>query len=93
MSKTLVTKEEYVAKVAEVLGGTKKAAREAVDAVFGVATEIMSVPDRKFTVEGLATFSTEIKPAHIRKNNLTGETIDVPAKLKQKAVFSRKLSK
>lgn len=92
MAKTLITKEDYVSRVSEKLGTTKKEARAAMNAVFEVAADILSVPDQKFTVEGLATFSSEVKPAHTCKNNLTGEIIEVPAKLKQKAKFSKKLS-
>ena len=58
-----------------------------------MAKEILSQPDQKFTVEGLAVFSTEIKPEHTRVNNLDPEKglITVPAKLKAKASFSPKL--
>lgn len=86
--KTLVTKDQYVTKVAEKLGATKKAAREALDAVWEVADEILSVADQKFVVEGFGTFSVEKVPAHTRVFNLTGEKIEVAEKLRRKVKFS-----
>lgn len=94
MAKELTTKDLYVAKVAEKLGTTKVAAREALDAVYDVAKEILSQPDQKITIQGFATFTSEIKPAHTMVNNLseTKELIEVPARLRHKATFSKSLS-
>lgn len=86
----LVTRDQFVAMVAEKLETTKKNARLYVDAVWEVADEILSEPNKKFLVKGFGTFSSKVAPAHKRVNNFNGEVIEVPEKIKRKVKFSSK---
>lgn len=91
MAKT--STQEYIEKIAARLETTKTDAKKAYDAVFGVAKEILEVPNQGFTVSGFATFASEIKPETEGKNNLTGEVQVFPERLKVKAKFSKGLGK
>lgn len=88
-----INKEALVALVATKLGGTKKAAGEAVDAVFSTVREALETPDTKVAVKGFATFSSKLIPAHEAKNNITGQVGRVAEKLKVKAAMSKKITK
>ncbi|UDM72752.1 HU family DNA-binding protein [Vagococcus fluvialis] len=82
-------KKKQIELVAAELGGTKVEAEKALNAVSKVFAEISKTPDTRFKIDGIGTIVSEIKPAHNRLNNLTGETIQVAAKLKRKAIFSK----
>lgn len=81
-------KKELVAVIAEESNVTKKAAAEAVDMVTGGIRSVLAT-NRSVRLAGFGSFTAEFKEAHTRKNNLTGEMVDVPARYRYKAKLSK----
>ncbi|NMB02879.1 MAG: HU family DNA-binding protein [Firmicutes bacterium] len=73
-----MNKAELIASVAEKCGMTKKAAGDAVEAVFASISETLA-KEEKVTIVGFGTF--EVRPRQARKgvNPSTGEEIMIPA--------------
>jgi len=73
-----VNKAELIASVADKAGMTKKAAGEAVEAVFASISEALA-KEEKVTIVGFGTF--EVRPRKERQgiNPSTGKPITIPA--------------
>lgn len=97
MAKATVShnKKDIIELVAKELGTTKTAAEKALNAVNKVHATISLEAGSRFQIEGIGTFTSEIKPAHTRVSNLDskngsikkGDLIEVPARLKRKVIF------
>ena len=73
-----MNKMELISAVAEKAGMTKKAAGEAVDAVFSTITDALAVGD-KVTFIGFGTFEVRERKARKGVNPATKEEIIIPA--------------
>jgi len=74
-----MNKAELVEQVANKTGLTKRASREAVDAVISVITDCLWREER-VTLVGFGTFQIMQRKARRGRNPRTGETIQIPAK-------------
>jgi len=74
-----VNKAELVEKVANQTGLTKKASREAVDAVTSVITDSLGRGER-VTLVGFGTFQVAQRKARTGRNPQTGESVQIPAR-------------
>lgn len=73
-----MNKVELITKVAETMGTTKKAASEAVDAVFATISDaVVSGEDVK--ISGFGTFGITERAARTGRNPQTGESIKIAA--------------
>lgn len=78
-----MNKNELIAAVAEAAGLQKAQAQGAVDAVFSVITsELKKGGDVRLV--GFGNFSAAKKEASTARNVRTGETINVPARIRPK---------
>jgi len=73
-----VNKAELIASVAEKSGMTKKAAGDAVEAVFAAISEALA-KEEKVTIVGFGTFEVRARQARKGVNPSTGEEIMIPA--------------
>jgi DNA-binding protein HU-beta len=73
-----MTKADVVAQVAKKADLTAKAAKEAVDAVFGTISEAMKRGE-KVVVTGFGTFMVRKRAARKGRNPQTGAEIKIPA--------------
>ena len=73
-----MNKKELINAVAEVMGTTKKAAGEAVDAVFGVIADAMA-EGNDVAVSGFGKFVVAERAERQGRNPLTGESITIAA--------------
>ena len=73
-----MNKKELINAVAEVMGTTKKAAGEAVDAVFGVIADAMA-EGNDVAVSGFGKFVVKKRAARTSINPRTKQAISVPA--------------
>lgn len=73
-----MTKADFISKVAQLSGLTKKDATTATDAVVGAITEILAKGD-SISFIGFGTFSTVQRAARTARVPSTGKTIKVPA--------------
>jgi DNA-binding protein HU-beta len=73
-----VNKAELIASVAEKSGMTKKAASEAVEAVFATISETLA-NEEKVTIVGFGTFEVRERKARKGVNPATKEEIMIPA--------------
>lgn len=73
-----MTKADFISKVAQTSGLTKKDATAATDAVVAVITEILTKGD-SISFIGFGTFSTAKRAARTARVPSTGKTIQVPA--------------
>lgn len=73
-----MNKKELIAKLAETMGTTKKAAEETLDAVTTVITEAL-VEGQDIKISGFGTFSVSERAAREGRNPATGETIQIAA--------------
>ena len=73
-----MTKVEFVEKVMEKTGLSKKDATKAVDAVFGCVEDALVAGD-KVAFPGFGAFQVKERSARTARNPRTGETIEVPA--------------
>ena len=74
-----MNKAELVEKVANQTGLTKKASREAVDAVTSVITDSLGRGER-VTLVGFGTFQVAQRKARTGRNPQTGESVQIPAR-------------
>lgn len=73
-----MTKADFVAKVAEKTGSTKKDAEVAVNAFLEVVTETLAAGD-KIAFTGFGSFETVERAAREGRNPSTGAAIKIPA--------------
>ncbi len=73
-----MTKADFISKVAQNSGLTKKDATAATDAVVSVITEILTKGD-SISFIGFGTFSVAKRAARTARVPSTGKTIQVPA--------------
>ena len=73
-----MNKAELIASVAEKSGMTKKAASEAVEAVFATISETLA-NEEKVTIVGFGTFEVRERKARKGVNPATKEKIMIPA--------------
>lgn len=73
-----MTKADFVSKVAQNAGLTKKDATSAIDAVLATITEVLAKGDT-ISFIGFGTFSTVERAAREARVPTTGKTIKVPA--------------
>lgn len=73
-----MNKAELIASVAEKAGMTKKAAGDAVEAVFATISETLA-QEEKVTIVGFGTFEVRARQARKGVNPSTGEEIMIPA--------------
>ncbi|KAA6228446.1 MULTISPECIES: HU family DNA-binding protein [unclassified Campylobacter] len=73
-----MTKADFIAKVAQTAGLTKKDATTATDAVISTITEVLTKGDT-ISFIGFGTFSTAERAAREARVPSTGRTIKVPA--------------
>lgn len=74
-----MNKGELVEQVSNWTGLTKKASREAVDAIASVITDTLARGE-KVTLVGFGTFKVMQRKARTGKNPQTGQSIQIPAK-------------
>ena len=74
-----MNKAELVEGVTNQTGLTKKASREAVDAMTSVITDALA-REEKVTLVGFGTFQVMPRKARTGRNPQTGQTIQIPAK-------------
>lgn len=76
--KCYMNKADLVAKVHDVLGGTKADAERAVDTlVESIINELKG--GEEVSIAGLGIFSAKMRPARQGRNPRTGESIQIPA--------------
>lgn len=75
-----MTKADLVAQVAKRANLTSKAAKDAVNAVFGTISEAMK-RDEKVVVTGFGTYLVRRRAARKGRNPQTGAEIQIPATL------------
>lgn len=73
-----MNKTELASAVAKSIHITKKAAEEAVDAVFETITDTLAKGE-KVRISGFGVFETVERAARKGRNPQTGEEIDIPA--------------
>lgn len=73
-----MNKQDLVAKVQEVLGGTKVDAEKAVDTVFDNITNKLK-SGGEVSVAGFGIFVAKQRAARTARNPRTGESLQVPA--------------
>ena len=73
-----MTKADLVAQVAKKAGLTSKAAKDAVNSVFGAITDAMKRGE-KVVVTGFGTFMVRRRAARKGRNPQTGAEIQIPA--------------
>jgi len=86
----MANKKDVMERVHEILGGTKKDAGIAVDAVISSISDLF-VKEGEVKLVGFGTFTTAVSKARKARNPKTGEAIDVPAKTRAKMRFSTAL--
>ncbi len=74
-----MNKAELAEEVSSETGLTKKASREAVDAMTSVITDVLA-REEKVTLVGFGTFQVMERKGRRGRNPQTGETIQIPAK-------------
>lgn len=78
LAKNYMNKADLSEAVFNKLGGTKKAAEDAVDTVFHTITTALSRGE-EVSVSGFGTFLSKKRAARTARNPRTGETVQVPA--------------
>ncbi|MDA1334388.1 MAG: HU family DNA-binding protein [bacterium] len=73
-----MNKADLVEAVFQKIGGTKKAAEEAVETVFDTITKTLSRGD-EVSISGFGTFLAKKRQARTARNPRTGEPVEVPA--------------
>lgn len=72
-----MNKGDIIEAVFNKIGGTKKAAEDAVDVVFDSITKTLS-HGQDVSVSGFGTFLVKDRAARTARNPRTGETVNVP---------------
>lgn len=78
----MATLSDLVTNVANRLGCTKVAAREAVDAVFAGVKDATIEEGARLAVPEFGIFRNKRTPARTATNPVTRQPVDVPSKLK-----------
>lgn len=73
-----MTKKELIAKIAEKMDGTKKAADENLTAIVEVVTEALEAGE-DVKIPGLGTFTVVERAAREGRNPATGEALHIEA--------------
>ncbi|HHS51115.1 MAG TPA: HU family DNA-binding protein [candidate division Zixibacteria bacterium] len=73
-----MTKDEFVAKVADQTGMSKAQVNKALKATLGTITDALKKGD-KISFVGFGTFSTSKRAKRIGRNPKTGEKMNIPA--------------
>lgn len=73
-----MNKKELIAKLAEVMGSTKKDAEVALDAVTTVITDAL-VEGNDVKITGFGNFTVTERAAREGRNPMTGETVQIAA--------------
>lgn len=73
-----MNKKELIAKLAEVMGTTKKDAEAALDAVTTVITDAL-VEGNDVKITGFGNFTVTERAAREGRNPMTGETVQIAA--------------
>ena len=73
-----MNKSDFVAKLAEKTGTSKKEAEIALSGVLDVITESLKAGE-KVTFVGFGSFEVKNRPARIARNPQTGKEVKVPA--------------
>ena len=73
-----MNKGDLIESVFGKIGGTKKAAEEAVDTVFDGISKALSKGD-EVSISGFGTFLVKKRQARTARNPRTGATVQVPA--------------
>ncbi len=74
-----MTKNQLIDKVAKKANLTKRAASDAVNAVFGIIQD-NNLRGEKTIITGFGTFLVRSRAARRGRNPQTGETIQIPSK-------------
>lgn len=86
-----MTKLEFIEKLAEDTGKTKKESAFWLDALCnGIADTVKE--DGELKLPGFMIFRKELKPARKGRNPMTGEAIDIPEKYMFKVKVAKKLT-
>lgn len=75
-SGSFMNKRELVDAVSEELGGNRRSAIDAVEAVLGAIEDAVADGD-KVSIAGFGIFEKRLRPARSARNPATGETIQV----------------
>lgn len=75
----MVKKNQFVQRLAEKKGVSKKEAAEWVDLVFDEITKVMKAND-KVNITGFGIFRVADRAARVGRNPQTGEPVNIPAK-------------
>ena len=81
-----MTKADYISKIAEATGYTKKDVAEVLNAERDIVWCALRDKDEVRVFDGII-LRTQFKDAHEGRNPSTGETIQIPAKYSPKAKF------
>ncbi len=73
-----MNKADIIAKVHDVLGGTKADSERAVETMIDSVVSALKAGD-EVSIAGLGIFSTKMRPARTGRNPRTGESIQIPA--------------
>ena len=77
-----MTKKELIEKVAMEMGVSKRSAEMAVESIITVIQGQMRQPGREVVLRGFGTFKSKVAPARTGRNPKTGESIEIPERLK-----------
>lgn len=77
-----MTKKELIEKVALEMGVSKRPGEMAIETIFGIIKEQMSVPGNEVVLRGFGTFKSKLVPARPVRNPKTGESIEIPERIK-----------
>ena len=86
----MYNRKEFIEKVAENTGMTKKAAGEALKGILATLKEIAEEGEgAKVQLTGEVTFEVKKREARMGRNPQTGESIEIAERLVQTAKFSK----
>ena len=86
----MYNRKEFIEKVAENTGMTKKAAGDALKGILATLKEIAEEGEgAKVQLTGDVTFEVKKREARAGRNPQTGESIEIPERLVQTAKFSK----
>ena len=75
-----MNKQEFVERLAEKVGFTKKDARKAIDATIDIVNTVLA-SNEAVNIAGFGKFEARARKDSIRMNPQTGKKINVPAKV------------
>ena len=77
-----MTKKELAEKLALELGVSKRSGEMAVEAFITIIQGQMRQPGREVVLRGFGTFKSKVAPARTGRNPKTGESIEIPERIK-----------